>query len=314
MNVAEAQIAVLAENLYQELELWYPLMRLREEGCNVVVVGAATTTYASKLGYPVKPDLAIADADPAMFDAVVIPGGFAPENMRRHRALIDFVRNVHDQGSFVAAVCHAGLVLASAGIARGRDLTCVALVKDDVINAGGKYHDQAVVRDGNLITSRLPSDLHLFCKAIIDYLREAPRTATKALDVAGPRVSAAYTHVAELSQGPRGVASADYTTVVKTGARVLSHGARHRRGRAAHARPPLRNGRVAPRTSLRRVLPRRVRAACRPRVERSSRRMPSTFCPRSSNSPPRRWRRCAASPTVRASLSTPSSCSTAEAS
>jgi protease I len=111
--------------------------------------------------------------------------------------------------------------LASAGIARGRDLTCVALVKDDVIHAGGKYHDQAVVRDGNLITSRLPSDLHLFCKAIIDYLREAPRTATKALDVAGPRVSAAYTHVSELSQGPRGVASADYTTVVKTGARVL---------------------------------------------------------------------------------------------
>ena len=88
MNLADAQIAILAENMYQELELWYPLMRLREEGCNVVVVGPAEQTYASKLGYPVKPDLAIADADPAAFDAVVIPGGFAPENMRRHRALI----------------------------------------------------------------------------------------------------------------------------------------------------------------------------------------------------------------------------------
>ena len=84
MKLADAQIAVLAENMYQELELWYPLMRLREEGCNVVVVGPAEQTYASKLGYPVKPDLAIADADPAAFDAVVIPGGFAPENMRRH--------------------------------------------------------------------------------------------------------------------------------------------------------------------------------------------------------------------------------------
>ena len=99
MNLTDAQIAVLAENMYQELELWYPLMRLREEGCNVVVVGPAEQTYASKLGYPVKPDIAIADADPAAFDAVVIPGGFAPENMRRHRAMIDFVRKMHDQGS-----------------------------------------------------------------------------------------------------------------------------------------------------------------------------------------------------------------------
>ncbi len=221
MNLADAQVAVLAENLYQELELWYPLMRLREEGCNVAVVGAADQTYASKLGYPVRPDMILADADPAMFDAIVIPGGFAPENMRRHKAMIDLVRKAHDQGSLIAAVCHAGLVLASAGIARDRDLTCVSLVKDDVIHAGGKYRDQAVVQDRNLITSRLPSDLHLFCKAIVDYLREAPRVATKALEIARPRVSAVYSNVAVLSQGPRGVASADYTTVVKSGPRVL---------------------------------------------------------------------------------------------
>jgi len=221
MNLPDAQIAVLAENMYQELELWYPLMPLREEGCNTVVVGPAEQTYASKLGYPVKPDMAIADADPAMFDAVVIPGGFAPEQMRRTRPLIDFVRKVHDQGSLVAAVCHAGLVLASAGIARDRDLTCVALVKDDVIHAGGRYQDKAVVRDRNLISSRLPSDLHLFAKAIVEYLREAPRVATRPLERSKARVSAAYTHVAELSQGPRGVASADYTTLVKTGPRVL---------------------------------------------------------------------------------------------
>lgn len=221
MKLQDAQVALLVENLYQELEVWYPLMRLREEGCNVAVVGPLVQTYASKLGYPVQPDMAIADADPAMFDAVVIPGGFAPENMRRHKAMIEFVRKVHDQGSLVAAVCHAGLVLASAGIARDRDLTCVALVKDDVIHAGGKYRDQAVVRDRNLITSRLPSDLHLFGKEIVAYLRDAPRVATKPLAVHEPRTSAAYTHVFELSQGPRGVASADYTTVVKTGPRVL---------------------------------------------------------------------------------------------
>ena len=108
-------------------------------------------------------------------------------------------------------------MLASAGIARDRDLTCVALIKDDVIHAGGKYRDAPVVRHDNLITSRLPSDLHVFCKEIIAYLREAPRTATKPLEVATPRVSAAYTHQAELSQGPRGTASADYTMVVKNG-------------------------------------------------------------------------------------------------
>jgi protease I len=221
VNLADAQIAVLAENLYQELELWYPLMRLREEGCNVVVVGPARQVYASKLGYPVTPDLTVAEADPACFDAIVIPGGFAPENMRRTRPLIDFVRKTHDQGSLIAAVCHAGLVLASAGIARDRDLTCVALIKDDVIHAGGKYQDREVVRDGNLITSRLPSDLHVFCREIIAYLKEAPRVATKPLEVKGPRASAVYTHVAELTQGPRGTASADYTSVVRTGARVL---------------------------------------------------------------------------------------------
>lgn len=219
MNLAEAQVAVLAENMYQELELWYPLMRLREEGCNVVVVGPAEQTYASKLGYPVKPDLAVGSVDPAMFDAVVIPGGFAPENMRRHRPMIEFVKGVHDRGSLVAAICHAGWILASAGIAKDRNVTCVALIKDDVIHAGGKYVDQAVVRDGNLITSRLPSDLHVFCREILAYLREAPRKATQPLEVQKPRASAAYTHSAELSQGPRGTASPDYTTVVKTGAR-----------------------------------------------------------------------------------------------
>ena len=226
MNLADAQIAVLAENQYQELELWYPVLRLREAGANVLVVApAADQVYASKLGYPVKADLGVDQVDASALDAVVIPGGFAPEGMRRHKPMVDLVRNVHDQDGLVAAICHAGWMLASAGIARNRKVTCVSIIKDDVINAGGKYVDEPVVRDRNIITSRLPSDLPVFCKEIVSYLKESPRirNSAKVVQPAGGRApsSPAYTHVAEFTMGPRGVASADYTGTVKTGDRVL---------------------------------------------------------------------------------------------
>jgi protease I len=219
MNVSDAQIAVLAEHQYQELELWYPVLRLREAGANVVVVGPTTDqVYASKLGYPVSPDLAVADVDPATLDGVVIPGGFAPEGMRRHKPMIDLVRKVHDQGAMVAAICHAGWVLASAGIAKDRKVTCVPLIKDDVINAGGRYTDEAVVRDGNIITSRLPSDLPDFCREIVRYLEAAPvrrNDQAKLAPKGGVLASTAdYTQRANLVMGPRGRASANYTTGV----------------------------------------------------------------------------------------------------
>lgn len=223
MNLADAQIAVLAENLYQELELWYPLLRLREEGANVIVIApSADQPYASKLGYPVRADLAAADASAEDFDAVVIPGGFAPEGIRRNPAMVNLVRNIHDQGGLVAAVCHAGWVLASAGIARGRTVTCVSLIKDDVINAGGNYVDEPVVRDGNIITSRLPSDLPVFAREIVNYLREAKprRNSGKMLKPANGRdfSSAAFDRPVELIMGPRGKASANYINVVVEGA------------------------------------------------------------------------------------------------
>ncbi|MFI4986298.1 MAG: type 1 glutamine amidotransferase domain-containing protein [Alphaproteobacteria bacterium] len=223
MNLADAQIAVLAENQYQELELWYPVLRLREAGANVVVVApAAGQVYASKLGYPVTPDFAVGEFEAADLDAVVIPGGFAPEGMRRHKPMVDLVRKVHDQGSLVAAICHAGWMLASAGIARGRRLTCVPIIKDDVINAGGDYVDEAVVRDGNLITSRLPSDLPLFCSAIVRYFEEAPRRRNDGrtlLPPSGRPASAHYAQPARLAMAPRGKASANYTTVALSGER-----------------------------------------------------------------------------------------------
>lgn len=218
MNFENAQIAVLAENQYQELELWYPLMRLREEGANVLVVAPTSDQiYVSKLGYPVKPDLAVADVQPADLDAVVIPGGFAPEGMRKHKLMVDLVCEVHKQGNLVAAICHAGWMLASSGIARGRRLTCVPNIKDDVINAGANYVDEPVVRDGNLITSRLPGDLPDFCREIVQYLKEAPprRNTTRTLEsLQGHPTSAEYAQPAKVIMGTRGRASANYMAVV----------------------------------------------------------------------------------------------------
>jgi protease I len=215
MKLQDAQVAVLVENQYQELELWYPLLRLREAGCNVFTVApSADALYGSKLGYPVKADLGIGEVDASQLDAIVIPGGFAPENFRRTPAIVNLVRKVHDQGSLVAAICHAGWMLASAGLAKDRNVTCVAIIKDDVINAGGKYVDQPVVRDGNLITSRLPGDLPVFCKAIVEYIEENPskRDQSKKLSaVAGrARTSAAYTRPARVIQTAGGKASANY--------------------------------------------------------------------------------------------------------
>ena len=215
MNLQDAQVVVLAENLYQELELWTPLFRLREAGANALVVApSADAVYASKLGYPIKADLAITEVDASQIDCVVIPGGFAPENFRRTPQIQQLVKKVHEQGSLVAAICHAGWTLASAGIARGKRMTCVGLIKDDIINAGGNWVDEAVVIDGNLLTSRLPSDLPQFCAAIVKYLEEHPskRDPKKNLErVPGRAASTAdYTQPARFVTTPVGKASANY--------------------------------------------------------------------------------------------------------
>ncbi|MBC8447708.1 MAG: type 1 glutamine amidotransferase [Chloroflexi bacterium] len=173
MELEGKRIAVLAEELYQELELWYPLLRLREAGAEVQVIGTGSAeTYGSKHGYPVTVDAAASEVSSDDFDAVIIPGGYAPDRMRRYPALVNFVREMDAQGKVVAAICHAGWVLASAGILQGRQATCFFAIKDDLVNAGAIYLDQPVVRDGNLITSRLPDDLPFFCRTIIEALAE----------------------------------------------------------------------------------------------------------------------------------------------
>lgn len=173
MGLQGKRVAVLAENMYQELELWYPLLRLREAGAETFVVGTGSAdTYQSKLGYPVQVDVVAGQISAGDLDAVVIPGGYAPDQMRRYPDMVNLVREAFEQGKVVAAICHAGWMLASADVLRGKKATCFFAIKDDLINAGAEYVDAEVVRDGNLITSRVPSDLPAFCRAIIEALGE----------------------------------------------------------------------------------------------------------------------------------------------
>lgn len=220
MDLTRARVAVLAENQYQELELWYPVLRFREEGSDVVVVAPSTdTVYSSKLGYPVHADYAIDEVSPADYDAVIVPGGFAPEGIRRNPAMLDFIRAVDAQGSIVATICHAGWVLASAGIAKGKRATCVPVVKDDVIHAGIDYVDEPVVRDGNLITSRLPSDLPVFVAAVKQALQQAqprPAAADRERRLGGKNCSPEFVARARLVPAARGAGSPNYATVATT--------------------------------------------------------------------------------------------------
>ncbi len=178
MELRGYRVAVLAENQYEDLELWYPYLRFQEAGADVFIVGSGTAdSYHSKHGYPVRTD---ADADTVsvdQFDAIVVPGGWAPDYMRRAPAMVDLVREAVQRDKLVAAICHGGWMLASAGILRGRTVTGYRSIKDDLINAGATYVDQEVVRDANLITSRQPGDLPAFCREIIIALQEKGRTS-----------------------------------------------------------------------------------------------------------------------------------------
>jgi protease I len=166
--------AILVEQQYQELELWYPVYRLREASCEVTVVGPeAGQTYASKLGYPAKSDRAARDVRAEDFDLLVVPGGFAPDYMRRCEPMVRLASSMAEQGKVVAAICHGPWLLCSTQALKGRKATCFFSIKDDVVNAGAQYIDAEVVRDGNLITSRRPDDLPAFMQTIVQALLEA---------------------------------------------------------------------------------------------------------------------------------------------
>jgi len=167
------KIAILVEDQYQVHEVWYPLFRLQEEGVKVITISPGTKEiYHSKEGYPIKVDTSIDKVKPNEFDGVIIPGGYAPDILRRYPAIINFVKRLYVDGRIVAAICHGGWLLVSAGIAKGHKVTCFFAIKDDLIAAGAKYMDREVVVDQNLITSRKPEDLPRFVVEIIRLLKK----------------------------------------------------------------------------------------------------------------------------------------------
>lgn len=172
MELEGKRIAILVGDEYEDLELHYPRLRLSEAGAEVEILGDGKEVYQSKTGYPAKADREVGEADAGRFDAVVIPGGYAPDKMRRHPPMIEFVRRMNEQGKIIAYICHAGWVAASAGVANGRTVTSFFSIRDDMVNAGAEWVDREVVRDGNLISSRIPSDLPAFCRELIRALSE----------------------------------------------------------------------------------------------------------------------------------------------
>ena len=172
MSLKGKIVAVLAEQDFEDSELTEPLKAMKEAGAQVFVVGSGSQpSYRGKRGKAtIKVDI---DADKVRaedFDAIIIPGGYAPDKMRLHQPMIDLVKRVHDLGKVVAAICHGPQLLISADVVRGRRVTSWPSVAIDLKNAGANWVDEPIVRDGNLITSRKPSDLLVFNRAIIQAL------------------------------------------------------------------------------------------------------------------------------------------------
>jgi protease I len=160
-------------DIYEDLELWYPKLRLIEAGAKVVVAGPeAEAAYHGKNGYPCVADAAIADMEAADFDGVVIPGGFMPDKLRRDPHVLKLVRDFAQAGKPVAAICHGGWIPISAGVYRGVRVTGSAGIQDDLVNAGAHWEDAPVVVDRHFISSRKPDDLPDFCRAILQVMSQ----------------------------------------------------------------------------------------------------------------------------------------------
>ena len=152
----------------EDLEFWVPVMRLREEGAKVIVIGLSNEKVRGKHGLEMTPDVAIEEAPNAdALDALVIPGGWAPDKLRRSKGVLQLVRDIHAQGKIIGTICHGGWVPISAGIMQGHKATGSTAIKDDITNAGGIWVDEPAFREGNLVWGRVVDDIPAFCRELV---------------------------------------------------------------------------------------------------------------------------------------------------
>lgn len=168
----EQTLLAFVDDIYEDLELWYPRLRLEEAGYAMKLAGPELKVYRGKHGYPARADLRIADASNHDFAGLLIPGGFMPDKLRRDEHVLSLTRQFLDQKKLVAFICHGGWIPISARILKGRRATGSLGIKDDLENAGAIWVDEPVVVDDNLISSRTPRDLPAFAKAMLDYLED----------------------------------------------------------------------------------------------------------------------------------------------
>lgn len=187
MKLQGKSVAMFIANMYEDVEHLVPYYRMKEEGANVTVIGPNAEVYHGKHGVPTKADMSIREARAEEFDALLIPGGFSPDYMRRTEGMAEFVRTIHEQGKPIGTICHGPWMLASAGIAKNVKLTSFTSVKDDLKNAGANWVDEEVVVDKNIITSRYPGDLPVYCRTIVEQFAAAKATAPKTSATSAPR-------------------------------------------------------------------------------------------------------------------------------
>lgn len=167
------KILTVVDQDFEDLEFWYPILRLREEGYEIDVAAyEKDKEFTGKHGVPAKSDIAFSDVDPKAYDGLLVPGGWAPDKLRRYKDLLEIVKVMDDDNKVIGQICHAGWVLASADILKGKKVTSTPGIKDDVVNAGASWTDEVVVVDRNLVSSRKPDDLPYYMAEYIKLLKK----------------------------------------------------------------------------------------------------------------------------------------------
>ncbi|GAB4470926.1 MAG: type 1 glutamine amidotransferase domain-containing protein [Anaerolineae bacterium] len=168
MKLKGKRVLIFVEQEFEDLEYWVTLMRLQEEGAEVVSVGTGSRdSYTGKQGLTARPDTTADKVSAAGFDAVVIPGGWCPDKLRRYESVLSIVREAYRTGKIIGSICHGGWVAASAGIVRGHRATGSTGIKDDLINAGAQWVDEPAFRDGNIVWGRVVADIPAFCRELV---------------------------------------------------------------------------------------------------------------------------------------------------